>query len=158
MRQFLLPVTSLLLGSAFLFFAGGVTGMHLPLRGTYEGFSALSLGLLGTGWAVGYVSGCLMVPTIVQRAGHIRAFGVMAALACLSVLASSLLILPFTWILFRSVAGFAFAGAAMIMESWLTERSTPNNRGFIFGTYTMVNLGSKHSWSNGLISGTHFRL
>lgn len=142
MRQFLLPVASLLLGSAFLFFAGGVTGMHLPLRGTFEGFSSLSLGLLGTGWAVGYVSGCLMVPSIVQRAGHIRAFGVMAALACLSVLASSLFVMPFTWIVFRSVAGFAFAGAAMIVESWLTERSHPSNRGMIFGTYTMVNLAA----------------
>ena len=142
MRQFLLPVASLLLGSAFLFFAGGVTGMHLPLRGTFEGFSPLSLGLLGTGWAVGYISGCLMVPAIVQRAGHIRAFGVMAALACLSVLASSLLVTPFTWIVFRSVAGFAFAGAAMIVESWLTERSDPSNRGVIFGTYTMVNLAA----------------
>lgn len=142
MRQFLLPIASLLLGSAFLFFAGGVTGMLLPLRGTFEGFSSFTLGLLGTGWAIGYVTGCLTVPKVVQRAGHIRAFGVMATLACLSVLASSLFVTPIAWVIFRSVAGFAFAGAAMIVESWLTERSDPSNRGVIFGTYTMVNLAA----------------
>ncbi|KZL26979.1 MFS transporter [Pseudovibrio sp. Ad37] len=160
MRQFLLPIASLLLGSAFLFFAGGVTGMHLPLRGTFEGFSSLSLGLLGTGWAIGYVTGCLSVPKIVQRAGHIRAFGVMASLACLSVLASSLLVDPIAWIAFRSVAGFAFAGAAMIVESWLTERSDPSNRGVVFGTYTMVNLaattGGQVVLSMGPIDGFEF--
>jgi MFS family permease len=40
----------------------------------------------------------------------------------------------------RALAGFCFAGAAMIVESWLSERSEPGTRGRIFGLYTMVNL------------------
>jgi hypothetical protein len=47
----LLPLTALLMGSAFLLFAGGVNSLILPVRGEAEGFSAISLGLLGTGWA-----------------------------------------------------------------------------------------------------------
>ena len=140
MTRSLLPIASLLLGSAFLFLAGGLTGVLLPVRGGLEAFSSFNLGLLGTGWAVGYISGCLLVPKIVTRAGHIRAFSVMAALACLSVLLSSMMIFPFAWILLRAMAGFAFAGAAMIVESWLVERSEIDNRGMLFGTYTMVNL------------------
>nr|WP_319390730.1 MFS transporter [uncultured Cohaesibacter sp.] len=140
MSRSLFSIASLLLGSAFLFFAGGLTGMLLPVRGGIEGFSSFNLGLLGTGWAVGYVSGCLMVPQIVTRAGHIRAFSVMAAMACISVLMSSLLVFPYAWIVLRALAGFAFAGAAMIVEGWLVERSDPKSRGMIFGTYTMVNL------------------
>ena len=93
------------------------------MRGGLEGFSSLSLGLLGTGWAIGHVTGCITVPKIVRRAGHIRAFSVMASIACLSVMMSSLLIFPFAWIILRAMAGFAFAGAAMIVESWLVERS-----------------------------------
>lgn len=114
--------------------------MLLPVRGGIEGFSSLTLGLLGTGWAIGYVSGCLSVPKIVARAGHIRAFSVMATFACVSVLMSSLLISPVAWIILRALAGFAFAGAAMIVESWITERSDSSNRGAVFGTYTMANL------------------
>ncbi|SNY89990.1 Predicted arabinose efflux permease, MFS family [Cohaesibacter sp. ES.047] len=140
MSRSLLSIASLLLGSAFLFFAGGLTGVLLPVRGGMEGFSSFSLGLLGTGWAIGHISGCLFVPKIVVRTGHIRAFSVMAAIACLSVMASSLAIFPLAWIILRAMAGFAFAGAAMIVESWLVERTETETRGMIFGSYAMVNL------------------
>ena len=139
MRQFL-PISALLLGSAFLLFAGGINGLILPVRGSAEGFSSLWLGLLGTGWAVGYVSGCLVTPRLVGRVGHIRAFGVMCALAAIAILASLLLLTPWAWVPLRALSGFCFAGAAMIVESWLSERAAPKDRGKIFGIYTMVNL------------------
>ena len=62
----LLPVSALLLGSACLLFAGGINGLILPIRGGIEGFTALSLGLLGTGWAVGYVLGCMFTSSMVS--------------------------------------------------------------------------------------------
>lgn len=140
MIRHLFPVAALLLGSAFLLFAGGINSLILPLRGSHEGFTALSLGLLGTGYAIGYVSGCILSPVLVARAGHVRAFSVMCALATISVLASSLIIEAWAWIPLRAVAGFCFAGAAMIVESWLSERARARTRGRIFGVYTMVNL------------------
>lgn len=140
MIQQLLPIGALLLGSAFLLFAGGINALILPVRGAAEGFSALSLGLLGTGWAIGYISGCLLTPKLVARVGHIRSFSVMAAVAALAILASLLLLKPVAWILLRAFSGFCFAGAAMIVESWLSERASPTTRGKIFGIYTMVNL------------------
>ncbi len=140
MFRHLLPVSALMLGSAFLLFAGGINGLILPVRGSAEGFSAFALGLLGTGWAIGYVSGCVYTPRLVARAGHIRAFSVMAALAALAILASLLFLTPAAWIPLRAISGFCFAGAAMIVESWLNERAAPGARGRIFGAYTMVNL------------------
>jgi MFS family permease len=85
LRQ-LLPVSALVLGSALLLFAGGMHGLILPVRGSIEGFSAGALGLLGTGWAIGYVAGCLISPRLVGAVGHIRTFGVMCALAAVSIL------------------------------------------------------------------------
>lgn len=142
MVRSLLPLTALLLGSAFLLFAGGVNALILPIRGEAEGFSATSLGLLGTGWAIGYVAGCLRTPALVARVGHIRAFGAMCAIAAIAVLLSLLLITPNVWIPVRALSGFCFAGAAMIVESWLNERSEAASRGRIFGIYTMVNLAA----------------
>lgn len=138
----LLPLTALLTGSAFLVFAGGVNGLILPIRGEAEGFTATSLGLLGTGWAVGYITGCLRTPALVARVGHIRAFGAMCALAAIAVLLSLILITPWVWIPVRALSGFCFAGAAMIVESWLNERSDAKSRGRVFGIYTMVNLAA----------------
>ncbi|ETX27854.1 MFS transporter [Roseivivax isoporae] len=136
------PVAALLLGSAFLLFAGGMNGLLLPIRGEIEGFTAASLGMLGTGWAIGYVAGCLGTPVLVARVGHVRAFGVMCALAAITVLASLLFLTPWVWTPMRAISGFCFAGAAMIVESWLSERAGRESRGRIFGIYTMVNLGA----------------
>lgn len=142
MIRSLFPLAALLLGSAFLLFAGGVNSLILPIRGEAEGFSAASLGLLGTGWAIGYVAGCLRTPTLVARVGHIRAFGAMCAIAAIAVLLSLVLITPWVWIPVRALSGFCFAGAAMIVESWLNERVDQASRGRVFGIYTMVNLAA----------------
>lgn len=142
MFRSLLPLSALLLGSAFLVFAGGMNGLVLPIRGVAEGFSAASLGLLGTGWAIGYVTGCVATPKLVSRVGHIRSFGVMCAIAAIAVLLSLLLITPWVWVPVRGVSGFCFAGAAMIVESWLNERTEAASRGRVFGIYTMVNLAA----------------
>jgi MFS family permease len=142
MMKSVLPLAALLMGSAFLLFAGGVNSLILPIRGEAEGFTAASLGLLGTGWAIGYVAGCLRTPTLVARVGHIRAFGAMCALAAIAVLLSLVLITPWVWIPVRALSGFCFAGAAMIVESWINERSSAASRGRVFGIYTMVNLAA----------------
>ena len=139
MRQ-IMPVWPLLLGSFFLLFAGGMNSLILPLRGDQEGFSTFSLGLLGTGWAVGYILGCISTVKLVARVGHVRTFGVMCAFASIAILASLLLVSAWAWIPIRAVSGFCFAGAAMIVESWLNEQAEPTSRGKIFGVYTMVNL------------------
>lgn len=140
MKNKIFSLSALLIGSGFLFFAGGLNGLILPVRGAAEGFSAFSLGLLGTGWAVGYIAGCLYVPRLVAKVGHVRSFSVMAAVASLSILLSALIVFPASWIVLRSLSGFAFAGAAMIVESWLTSTTDPKQRGSVFGTYTMINL------------------
>ncbi len=126
-------LVALLLGSAFLLFAGGVNGLILPVRGEIEGFTAASLGLLGTGWAVGYILGCLRMPRIVATAGHIRAFAIVCAAAAISILLSLLILSPWAWIPLRAISGFCFAGAAMIVESWLSDQTDPARRGRVFG-------------------------
>ena len=109
MVRSILPLAALLLGSAFLVFAGGVNSLILPVRGDTEGFTATSLGLLGTGWAIGFIAGCLRTPKLVARVGHIRAFGAMCAIASIAVLLSLVLITPWVWIPVRALSGFCIA-------------------------------------------------
>lgn len=140
MANRILPVAALLMGSAFLLFAGGINALILPVRGTSEGFSSFVLGLLGTAWALGHILGCVLTSWLVARVGHIRSFSVMCALAGLAVLLSLLLITPWAWIPARAVSGFCFAGAAMIVEGWLSERTDQSSRGALFGIYMTSNL------------------
>ncbi|MHA6691829.1 MFS transporter [Devosia sp. A449] len=137
-----IKIYALFLGSALLMFGGGLQGLLLSVRGAEEGFSLLSLGLIGTGWSVGFVAGSLTVPLVVRKAGHIRAFSVMAAIGTITILLNLLLINDISWILLRALSGFCFAGAAMIVESWLNEVAENKSRGTIFSIYTTINMAA----------------
>lgn len=135
-------IFSLLRGTAFLLAASGLHSLLLPLRGQAEGFSTASLGLFGTAWAGGFIAGCYFGPRLVRRAGHVRAFGALAASGAIIALMTGLIIDEYAWIVLRAGTGFTMAGAFMIIESWLNERATNENRGTVFGLYMMVTYGS----------------
>ena len=137
-----LKIYALFIGSALLMFGGGLQGLLLSARGAQEGFSLLALGLIGTGWSVGFIAGSLMVPMVVKRAGHIRAYSVMAAIGTVTILLNLLWINDISWIVLRAFSGFCFAGAAMIVESWLNEVSDNRSRGTIFSIYTTINMAA----------------
>lgn len=142
MTSQLVAVASLLLGSAFLLIAGGLHGLLLPVVGSVEGFTVTQLGLLGTSWAAGFIAGCLLIPQIVRRVGHVRSYGALASVSAVTILLNVLIISPFAWISLRALSGFCFAGAAMVVESWLNERASRENRGTIFSVYQMVNFAA----------------
>ena len=135
-------ILALLMGTAFLLAGSGLHGLLLPLRGQAEGFSTTTLGLLGTAWSVGFVAGCFLAPRLVKRVGHVRAFGAFAASGAIIALLSGILVGEVVWIALRVLTGFVMAGAFMIIESWLNERSTNETRGTVFGLYMMVTYGA----------------
>ncbi len=133
-------IYALFLGSALLMFGGGLQGLLLSVRGAEEHFSLLALGLIGTGWSVGFVAGSIGVPLVVRSVGHIRAFSVMAAIGTITILLNLLWINDISWIVLRALSGFCFAGAAMIVESWLNEVADNRSRGTIFSVYVTINM------------------
>lgn len=138
MARNLLPIFALLLGTAFLLAGNGLHGLLLPMRGSMEGFSSASLGLLGTSWASGFVLGCLLAPRLVKRIGHVRAFSAFAAGAAIVALLTGLLVDPIAWIVLRALTGFSMAAVFMVIESWLNERSTNDSRGMVFSLYMTI--------------------
>ena len=140
MRNNLISVFALLMGTLFLFLGNGLHGLLLPMRGAFEGYETTMLGLLGTSWASGFVLGCLLAPTIVKRIGHVRAFSGFASLIAIIALLTGILVDPFWWIALRAVTGFSIAGTSMIIESWLNERATNESRGLIFSLYIAITL------------------
>jgi MFS family permease len=135
-----IKIYSLLIGSALLMFGGGLQGLVLSVRGAEEHFSLTALGLIGTGWSVGYVAGSITVPMLVKRVGHIRAYSVMAAIGTITILLNLMLVNDVSWIILRSLSGYCFAGAAMIVESWLNEVTENKSRGTIFSLYSAINM------------------
>lgn len=127
-------------GMVFLMLGGGLQGILIPVRGDLEGFTAFQLGWIGTGWAVGFTIGCILVPLLVRRAGHVRTFSTLTALLSVSVLLNGLIVEAYTWIVLRALAGFCFAGCYMVAESWLNEQVPNDQRGQMFSIYAMTTM------------------
>ena len=140
MIKALTPVASLLLGVAILLTGNGLQGTLLPLRARIEAFDVIAIGALGSAYFIGFVLGCVAGPYLVRRAGHIRTFAALAAIASTVVLAHPLALAPVAWWSLRAITGFCFAGLYVVIESWLNERSSNENRGLIMAVYTIVNL------------------
>ena len=132
------PVAALLLGVFFLVSGSGLQNTLLPLRGAFEGFSAIDLGILGSSYYLGFVAGCLGVPHLVRRSGHIRTFAALTAGVVATMMAHPLLIDPYVWFGLRAITGFCFAGLYLVIESWLNDRATNQTRGLVMGSYVMV--------------------
>lgn len=138
MAQTLGPVAALLLGVFFLVTGSGLQNTLLPLRGAFEGFSAISLGILGSSYYLGFVIGCLAVPHLVRRSGHIRAFAALTSGVVATMLAHPVFIDPYVWFGLRAITGFCFAGLYLVIESWLNDRATNQTRGFVMSAYIIV--------------------
>ena len=139
MQSNLRPIASLLLAVAFLLAGNGLQFTLLPLRGNVEDFSDFAIGVIGSAYYVGFVSGCLMGPYLIVRAGHIRAFAAMAALAVVIALAYPLNTNVLPWTVFRALNGFCLAGIYLVIESWLNDRAANHNRGLVMSAYVFVN-------------------
>lgn len=139
MAKTLAPVASLFLGIAFLLCGNGLQTTLIPLRAAAEGFPAIAIGLIGSSYYAGFVLGCLATPHFIARAGHIRTFAALVSAASAVALVHPIAIDPLVWALARAVTGFSLAGLYLIVESWLNDRATNENRGFVMSAYIIVN-------------------
>jgi MFS family permease len=142
MPSAIVSISALLLGASMLLWGNGLQGILLPVRATIEAFSTSTIGLIASGYSIGFVISCRYAPHIVQRVGHIRSFAVLASIGACVVLLFVLVVDPLMWIVLRMLSGFCFAGLYMVIESWLNESAENSNRGQIFSTYMVINLSA----------------
>ena len=131
-------VFSLLLTTAFLLTGHGLHMTFLPLMASEIGLSQAVIGLSGSAYFVGFISGALVTPHIIAKVGHIRSFTTLMAvfLCCFQVL-------PMTdagwvWILTRFLLGAVMCGAYTVVESWLSDQADERSHGRVLGIYTFI--------------------
>lgn len=132
---------ALFLGLGLMMLGNGLQGTLLGVRAELEGFANFATGIVMSGYFVGFLAGSFIIPKLVNRVGHVRAFGVMAALASTSILLHPVFIDPYSWGFTRVLTGFAYAGLYIICESWVNEASTNETRGQMLSIYMLVILG-----------------
>lgn len=142
--QAITAIATLLLGIGIILAGNGLLGTLLGVRGEMEGFSSAILGLIMSGYFLGFVLGTFFVPGIIRRVGHIRMFAALASIASAITLMHGLFVHPVLWLLLRMVSGVTIVGLYIVIESWLNEQTPNDQRGHVFSAYittTLIGLG-----------------
>jgi len=138
----LVAVTSLLLSTSLLLIGQGMQLTLVPLRASGNGLSDFMIGLSASCYFIGFIVGCIGVPAIIARAGHIRSFSVLTAIMISAVLCLEMLQAWQFLLVLRFSIGVAIAGLYTVIESWLNSQATAESRGRILAIYTFILLVS----------------
>ncbi len=138
----LLAVTAVLFSTALLLLGHGMQLTLLPMRASGLGMSEFLVGLSASCYFGGFVVGCMFVPRIIVRVGHIRCFSVLASLMIVSLLSLELLDQWPAWLVLRFTTGVAVSSLYAVIESWLNGQAQPQTRGRILATYTFITLAA----------------
>lgn len=131
---------ALLLGVMLLMLGNGLQGTLLGVRGKIEGFSAIEMSWVMSGYYIGFLFGSQMVPDMIRRVGHVRVFAALG-----SVISAVLIFYPVApnwqaWVAMRVVIGFCFSGVYITAESWLNASSSNETRGQALSAYMIMQM------------------
>ena len=134
--------TPLLISTVFLLMGVGLLHTLVALRGEDLGFSVAMIGVLTSAYYTGFLAGTYVVPKLIHRIGHIRAFAFCTALVAVTVLLQVIFSTYWVWLLMRLMQGLLLVGLYAIIESWLNAAADPRHRSSMFAIYMMLSLGA----------------
>jgi len=130
----------LLVSIGILLTGHGLQLTLLPIHARAIGWTDTEIGLTAAAYFLGFVLGCLSVPKLLSRAGHIRVFLTVAGLTAASLLTLEAIQLLPVWILLRLANGWCLAAIYTTAESWLNEHALDHQRARLIAVYVMVTL------------------
>ena len=130
----------LLVSIGILLTGHGLQLTLLPVHARAIGWTDTEIGLTAAAYFFGFVLGCMSVPKLLSRAGHIRVFLTVAGLTAASLLMLEAIQLLPVWILLRLANGWCLAAIYTTAESWLNEHALDHQRARLIAVYVMVTL------------------
>ena len=131
-------IVTVLICAALLLAGNGLFQTLMPLRADQEAFSTTLIGILGTAYFGGFAIGCFFGPKLIISVGHVRSFAGAAAILTALCLAFPIILDPYVWAVLRGLTGMCLAALFIVVESWLNDRSSNENRGRILSAYIIV--------------------
>ena len=141
--RLLISLSALLVSTLFVQMGIGALRPFDAISGQALGFTPVEIGLLASGHFAGFLLGCVFGPHLVRRAGHSRAFAVMAGAAVISIIAHPLIPDAYFWTAIRVLSGFSVAGCYTLIESWLQAKITNEIRGRVFSIYRLIDMSGQ---------------
>jgi len=137
-KSVVLAISSLFFSIAFLAIGYGMIMTFVGVFLKEQGTSDMVIGLINAAFFLGAIASSIFSQKIISSVGHIRSFVTFASLMVITFLLHSLFLNEFFWAILRFISGFAYYGLLIILESWLNEKSSNEQRGQILAIYTTI--------------------
>src|SRR5579885_2774958 len=131
-------ILQVLAGVVCLETALGILSPTIALQLAHRAAPPELIGLIGSAYFGGFLLGTLSCHRVIDRVGHIRSFAVFAAVAANATLLLLIFDQVYLWVVLRIIGGYAIAGQYLVIERWLNDKASNENRGRIFSIYMMV--------------------
>lgn len=128
---------SLYFATLLMLLGSGLLSTYLALH-VAERADGIWVGALMTGFYLGLVLGGKLGHRLIARVGHIRTYVASAGIVTAAVLLHGLTESLPAWLSLRVVVGLGMMSMYMVVESWLSEQSTCDERGMVFSGYMMA--------------------
>lgn len=128
---------SLYFATLLMLLGSGLLSTYLALH-VAERADGVWVGALMTGFYLGLVLGGKLGHRLIARVGHIRTYVASAGIVTAAVLLHGLTESLQVWLPLRVVVGLGMMSMYMVVESWLSEQSTSDERGMVFSGYMMA--------------------
>jgi MFS family permease len=103
------------------------------------GHGSIEVGVVVTCYSVGFLAGCVSAPRFIQPIGHIRAFSALAAINAVAALGLATTDSLTLWALFRLVGGMCSSVLYTVIESWVADEASNEDRGRVLAIYMIIN-------------------
>lgn len=133
-RCFISPLMSL----ALVILSNGFFVSFISLRLQLEGYDGAFIGYVQSAYYAGLLVGAARVERLIRRIGHIRAYAIFASITTMTTLIQGLDLDIMLWVSMRFLAGISLAGLFVVIESWLLDGSTLENRGVVLSIYMIA--------------------
>ena len=129
---------ALFLGIMLIGIGGALLATLMGVRGTIEGFSPFSIGMLLTGHFIGYILGAIIIPKLILQIGHVRAFASVASVSSLVFLLYPVFPNLPVWFILRVCFGFCISGFLLVAARRLNNVATIKTSGQMIFIYLNV--------------------
>nr|WP_301003726.1 MFS transporter [Arsukibacterium sp.] len=134
----MLPISSLFISIAFLATGYGMLMTYIGLYLKQAGLSEMAIGLINSAFFLGALLAAVFSQKLIVSVGHARSFSAFSAIMVMAFLGHTLFYHPGFWAALRLLSGFAFYALLIVLESWLNEKSSSDDRGRVLAVYTVV--------------------
>ena len=137
-KRTILPISSLFFAIALLATGYGMLMTYIGVFLKQAGLAEFSIGMINAAFFLGAVLAAIFSQKLIVTVGHARSFSAFSALMVISFLGHALIFDPYLWALLRFISGFAFYALLIVLESWLNEKSSTEDRGRVLAIYTII--------------------